>query len=233
MTVSLCLLVWNELEGCKIDVPHLPRDWFEEIYAIDGGSTDGTIEYLEAMDIPVYPQTKHGLNAAYHSAHERSHCDAIVVFFPKGTTPTEDVLKFRPLFESGCVLVVASRNIRGARNEEDACWLKPRKWSVISLALLVAAIWRREGYWIRDVLHGFKGFTREGFATMNPSDQGLSIDLELAVRSYRLHLQRAEFPTREVARGYGQTRFKTIPTGIKLLGFLWAELRRSVSAPVV
>jgi glycosyltransferase involved in cell wall biosynthesis len=231
MTVSLCLLVWNELEGCKIDVPHLPRDQFEEIYAIDGGSTDGTSEYLEAMGIPVYGQTKRGLNAAYHAAYERSHCDALVVFFPKGTTPPEDVLKFRPLFEAGCALVVASRNIRGARNEEDGSWFKPRKWSVLSLALLTAAIWRREGRLIRDILHGFKGFTREGFARMNPSDQGLSIDLELAVRSYRLRLKRAEFPTREVVRAHGQTRFKAIPTGKKLLGFLWAELRRDVNPP--
>jgi glycosyltransferase involved in cell wall biosynthesis len=232
MTVSLCLLVWNELEGCKIDVPQLPRDCFEEIYAIDGGSTDGTNEYLTTMGIPVYRQTKRGLNAAYHSAYERSRCDAIVVFFPKGTTPPDDVLQFRPLFESGCALVVASRNIRGARNEEDARWIKPRKWSVITLGFLAAAIWRREGYWIRDVLHGFKGFTREGFAKMNPSDQGLSIDLELAVRSYRLRLKRAEFPTREVPRGHGQTRFKAMPTGIKLLGFLWTELRRGVGSPV-
>ena len=56
--ISLCLLVWNELEGCKIDVPNLPRDSFEETYAVDGGSTDGTVEYLESQGIPVYRQPK-------------------------------------------------------------------------------------------------------------------------------------------------------------------------------
>jgi hypothetical protein len=33
--ISLCLMVWNELEGCKKDVPRLPLDDFEEVYAID------------------------------------------------------------------------------------------------------------------------------------------------------------------------------------------------------
>ena len=39
MRISLCLVTWNELQGCQIDVPQLPRDHFDEIYAVDGGST--------------------------------------------------------------------------------------------------------------------------------------------------------------------------------------------------
>lgn len=53
MKVSLCLIVWNELQGCQLDVPKLPRDAFDEIFAVDGGSTDGTIEYLESQGIKV------------------------------------------------------------------------------------------------------------------------------------------------------------------------------------
>eukprot|EP00828_Plagiopyla_frontata_P006252 TRINITY_DN12699_c0_g2_i1.p1 TRINITY_DN12699_c0_g2~~TRINITY_DN12699_c0_g2_i1.p1 ORF type:complete len:113 (+),score=22.78 TRINITY_DN12699_c0_g2_i1:3-341(+) len=58
MSVSLCLIVWNELEGCKKDVPLIPRECFDEIYAVDGGSTDGTVEYLESQSIKVFPQSK-------------------------------------------------------------------------------------------------------------------------------------------------------------------------------
>jgi glycosyltransferase involved in cell wall biosynthesis len=90
MRISLCLMVWNELEGCRSDVPLLPREAFDEIYAIDGGSSDGTVPYLESQNIPVYPQAEKGLNAAYIHAVEKSTCDAVVVFLPKGTTPPED-----------------------------------------------------------------------------------------------------------------------------------------------
>ncbi|MGZ8196633.1 MAG: glycosyltransferase, partial [Methylosarcina sp.] len=97
MKTSLCLIVWNELQGCKTDVPKLPRDDFDEIFAVDGGSTDGTVEYLESQGIPVYLQPKRGLNAAYVHANNMATGDAVVVFFPKGTLPTDDLRKFRPL----------------------------------------------------------------------------------------------------------------------------------------
>jgi glycosyltransferase involved in cell wall biosynthesis len=228
MRISLCLLVWNELEGCTADVPKLPLDDFNEVYAIDGGSTDGTVEYLESQGIPVYKQPKKGLNAAYIHAVEKSTCDAVVVFFPKGTVPTADLLKFRPLFESGFDLIIASRNIKGAINKEDVHLIKTRKWMVLALAAFAALIWRREGYIIRDVLHGIKGFTIAAFKEMAPLDYGLSIDIEMVIRSYRLRMKRIEFPTTEKARSYGETTFKIIPTGLKLAKYLWYEFNRTV-----
>ena len=226
MRVSLCLLVWNEIEGCKIDVPKIPYDGFDEVYAVDGGSNDGTAAYLVSQGIPVYRQIKKGLNAAYIQAVDVSACDAVVTFFPKGTNEIDDLLKFRPLLEAGYDIVIASRNIKGGRNEEDDRLLKFRKWSVLALAMLAALIWRREGYLVRDVLHGFKGFTVSAFRRIAPLDYGLSIDIEMVVRSYRLRLKRAEFPTRERHRPFGQTHFPIFSTGIKLVRYLWYEARR-------
>lgn len=219
-------MVWNELEGCKIDVPKIPRDSFDEIYAIDGGSTDGTAEYLKGQSIPVYLQPKKGLNAAYIHAVEKSSCDAIVVFFPKGTIDPSSILQFRPLLESGYELIVASRNIRNAKNEEDNKILKPRKWAVLGLAHFASLIWRREGYFIRDVLHGYKAFTVSAFKKINPLDFGLSIDIEMVIRSYKFRLKRAEIPVVEMSRSFGTSHFKILPTGIKLLKYLWFEFRR-------
>ncbi len=45
MRLSLCLVVANELQGCEIDVPRLPKNSFEEVYAIDPGSTNGRCWY--------------------------------------------------------------------------------------------------------------------------------------------------------------------------------------------
>jgi len=227
MKVSLCLVVWNELEGCRKDVPRLPRHAFDEVYAVDGGSTDGTTDYLESQGIPIYRQPKAGLNAAYAHAVAKSTGDAIVIFLSKGTTPPTDTLKFRPLFDAGYELVIASRNIHGARNEEDASRIKIRKWGVQCLSAVIALLWKQEGYRIHDVLHGFKGFTIEAFKRMNPSDQGLSIDLEMAVRSYQLCLNRIEFPTSEISRPYSRTHFPALPTGLKLLRYLISEIGRS------
>lgn len=226
MKISLCLIVWNELEGCKFDVPKLPRDQFEEVYAVDGGSTDGTVEYLQAQGIPVHRQARKGLNAAYVQANALSQCDAVVVFFPKGTLPPRDLLKFRPLLEQGSQLVVASRQVKGSVNEEDGSPWRPRKWAVWCLSVLAATVWRKEGHWVRDVLHGVKGWTKDAFERMRVLDHGLSIDLEMVVRSYKLRMRRAEFPTTETARSYGATHFKIWPTGKRLLSYMYFELAR-------
>lgn len=220
-------MVWNEVGGCKIDVPNLPMAAFDEVYAVDGGSTDGTVEYLESRGIPVYRQPKKGLNAAYIHAFEKSSCDVVVVFFPKGNIDTATLLSFRPYFEKGFDLVVASRNIKGARNEEDSRIIKPRKWGVLALAAFTALLWKREGYFMRDVLHGYKGFSLEAFRTIAPLEHGLSIDLEMVARSYRLHLKRAEFPVTELKRPFGESHFRILPTAAKLSKYLWSEVLRS------
>jgi len=227
MKVSLCLIVWNELEGCEADVPRLPLHAFDEVFAVDGGSKDGTVEYLQSRGIAVHPQTKRGLNAAYVDANRIATGDAVVVFFPKVTLPPDDDARFRALFEQGHGLVVASRQVAGSRNEEDARLLRPRKWAVRALGMLAAIMWRREGHQVRDVLHGFKGWQRAAFERMKVLDTGISIDLEMVVRAYKLRIPRTEFPTSEVARGYGETHFKMWPTGKRLLKYLWFELRRA------
>lgn len=226
MKISLCLIVWNELKGCQADVPKLPLDEFDEVFAVDGGSSDGTVEYLESQEIPVHRQPKKGLNAAYVHANDIATGDAVVVYFAKGTLPTEDLRKFRPLFEKGNELVIASRQLLGSVNEEDVHFFRPRKWAVIGLAAAAALVWRREGTWVRDVLHGFKGWKRSAFAQMKVLDVGLSIDIEMVVRAYKLRIPRVEFSTIEMARGYGETHFKIWPTGKRLLSYLWFELRR-------
>jgi glycosyltransferase involved in cell wall biosynthesis len=226
MKITLCLIVWNELGGCQIDVPNLPIHEFSEIIAIDGGSTDGTVEYLKSSGISVYQQTKKGLNAAYVDANKLANSDYIVVYFPKGTMPTSDLLKFKPLLQLGNDLVIASRQIRGSTNEEDSAILKPRKWGVRALAIMIALIWMREGILIRDVLHGVKAWKKDSLEKMNILYCGLSIDLEMVVRSYKLKLKRVEFPTTEIPRPHGQTNFKIWPTAKKLIKYIFFELKR-------
>jgi hypothetical protein len=227
MRLTLCLVTWNELEGCKIDVPRLKLDQFEEVYAIDGGSTDGTVEYLQSQGITVYRQPEPSLNAACVHAFEKCTTDALIFFHPKASIPADDVLRFRTLFEKGYQLVIASRNMAGARNEEDGKFLKPRKWFVEALSLTAAFLWRRRGPVVWDVLHGFRGMTVQAFRRIHLSRRGMTVDLEMVARAYRLGIPYVEFPTQESPRPFGETHFKAFPTGVKLLRFILSELRRS------
>jgi len=225
--LTLCLLTLNELEGCRHDVPNIPFDAFEEVFAIDGGSTDGTIEYLGERGIPTFRQQLKGYNGAYIDAFTRCTTDALVMYHPKGSIDPAVLLKFRGYFEQGHDLVVASRLVAGAVNEEDSKLLRPRKWFVRFLGLVTALLWKRDNGMIADVLHGCRGMRREAFFSIDPLRTGVTIDLEMVVRAYRLGLRRIEFAVVEAPRLVGETRFKAWPTGRAMLRYLWSEIGRT------
>lgn len=226
MRVTLCLLTWNELPGCEHDVPLLPLDQFDEVFAIDGGSTDGTVDYLGSRGIPVHHQDLPTYNGAYRCAFNHCTTDALVFFHPKGAIDPGAVSKFRPLFEQGADLVIASRIGPGARNEEDDRLLRHRKWFVMSLGVVLSILWRRSGLLVWDVLHGLRGMRKAAFLAIDPLPKGVSIDLEMVARGYKRGLRMATFPVEERRRLGGSTHFKAWPTGKRLLKYLWRELGR-------
>lgn len=226
MRIGLCLLTLNEINGCKQAVPLLNLDQFDEVFAIDGGSTDGTVEYIRNNNINCYLQEIPGYNGAYISAFKKCQSDALVLFHPKGSIDPSETLKFRAFLEQRYDLVVASRMIKGGKNEEDAQLLKPRKWFVILLAVIAGILWRREGNMIWDVLHGLRAMGKEAFFAIEPIENGVSVDLEIVVRSYRKCIKRIEFPVQETARVGGESHFKAFPTGKRLLKYIWFELFR-------
>jgi glycosyltransferase involved in cell wall biosynthesis len=230
--MTLCLLTWNEIDGCRRDVPHLPLEAFDEVFAIDGGSTDGTSAYLESLGIRVFPQEIRGYNGAYISAFRRCSTDALVMFHPKGSIDPAVLREFRSWFERGYDLVVASRLMRGGGNEEDDKLLRPRKWFVRGLGLLAALLWKRDRGMIVDVLHGCRGMRCDAFFRIDPLDRGVSIDLEMVVRAYRQRMSRVEFPVIEKARLSGTTHFKAWPTGKALLRYLAYEFTRAPESSV-
>ena len=226
MRISLILITWNELEGCKHDIPLIDRSKFDEIFCIDGGSTDGTVEYLTEQGIPVFRQSAKGLNQACKDGCNHCTTDAFVFYHPKGTIPVEDTYKFRDYYEQGYEFVVGSRMMKGAHNEEDDKFFKPRKWFVIGLGFLAKILFKREGNTVWDTLHGFRGMTVDAFKRCDISDMSPSIDIEMVCRSYKLKLKRIEFPTTELPRLAGESHFKAFATGKKLLKYMMYEIKR-------
>ena len=63
--VTLILLTWNEIAGVRELVPKISREWVDEIICVDGGSTDGTVEWMKEHRIPVYFQERRGRAEAF------------------------------------------------------------------------------------------------------------------------------------------------------------------------
>ncbi|MCK4662445.1 MAG: glycosyltransferase [Bacteroidales bacterium] len=226
MKIGLCLLTLNEFDGCKHDIPKIKFNKFDEIFAVDGGSNDGTVEYLEQNNIKVYKQEKAGYNQAYIESFKHCHTDALIFFHPKGSINPEEALKFRKYFENGYELIIASRMLNKSVNEEDKKIIKYRKWFVLGLSRIASILWRKKVKRIKDVLHGFRGITKNAFYKIDPLPCGLSLDIEMVIRGYKKNIKMIEFPVEENNRVAGDTHFKAIPTGKKLLKYMWFELFR-------
>ncbi|HZY85652.1 MAG TPA: glycosyltransferase family 2 protein, partial [Gemmataceae bacterium] len=68
MNVTLLALTLNEIDGVKAILPRIPRDLFHQVLVLDGGSTDGTVEWAREHGHVVHVQRQPGIRFAYLEA---------------------------------------------------------------------------------------------------------------------------------------------------------------------
>jgi len=221
MEISLCLLTWDEIEGCRMDVPRLDLSAFSQVFALDAGSRDGTSEFLTSWGIEVVGQEERGYNAAYIEALRHFTGDAIIFFHPKGTIDPDYTLQMAEWLQRGFDLVIASRMLRDSINEEDSTVLRPRKWFGQGLAVAASFRWNHGRLpRIGDPLHGFRGCSRLFTSGLSLQPTGVTADLEMVRHAYASTARTVEFPVRESTRGHGTTHFPAWHTGKQLLRYL-------------
>ena len=125
----LVLLTFNEIEALPKIFDRLPLGAADEVLAVDGGSKDGTVEFLESKGVKVLLQPRRGRGVAFRVALDATDAETICYYSPDGNEDPADIPKIFEMIEAGGQdLVVASRMMRGAYNEEDIHWFRPRKW---------------------------------------------------------------------------------------------------------
>ena len=221
MNVSLCLLTWNEIHGCQQVLPVLPISEFSEVFALDGGSTDGTVELLLKTGITVVPQVRRSYNAAYIEALAHYKTDAIVFYHPKGTIDEASLPSIVDALRRGADLVIASRMLPQSTNEEDVRLIKHRKWFGTSLATAASLRWNRTGVRrISDPLHGYRGCSRAFTDSLVLRPTGVTADLEMVHHAYATSAKVEEVAVDESERVTGGTHFPAYSTGKALLKYL-------------
>ena len=224
MKVTLCLLVKNEIQGCKETLPKIPFSYFDDVFAIDGQSSDGTEQFLIQSGIRTYRQNSKTYNGAYIEALSNFSTDAIIFFHPKGTVEPVTLIDAINLLKEGNSFVVGSRMVKNAQNEEDLKIIRTRKWFSWLLSHVASLKWKkRKQYRITDPLHGFRGFNKTFANSLNLIPQGETADLEMVKHCYSMEFKSAEFGVIENPRSYGSTNFPAIKTGRKLIKYLFTE----------
>src|SRR3990167_1578820 len=107
MKLSLVFLTLNEIIGLEAIFDKVPLDAVDEVLAIDGGSTDGTLEFFKKKNIPVFVQETKGRGEAFRLAFKKARGDALLSFSPDGNEDPYDISRFKPLIEEGNDIVLA------------------------------------------------------------------------------------------------------------------------------
>ena len=159
MKVSLVILTLNEIEGLKEIFSKIPQDAVDEIFAVDGGSDDGTVEYFQEHGVPVHGQDLPGRGGAFQKAFEVAEGDYLIFFSPDGNEDPADISKFKPFMLDEHDLIIATRMVDGARNEEDDLFFRWRKWANQTFTLIANLAWNRNQY-VTDTINGYRALSR-------------------------------------------------------------------------
>jgi len=219
-TAALFICARNEIEGSLALADRLPYARFGEIYELDGNSTDGTREFWAGRGVKTINGVKKG--EIFTTAVTTTRADNVVFFAPDGNENPDDIARILDLLEEGYDMAIASRFMRGARNEEDNQFLPLRAWANRGFTIVVRIIWGGD---LTDTINGFRGLKREKLARLNLECTGFDIEFQTSIRVLKKRWKVAEFPTYEGDRIAGKSSSSSIPTGLLMLHRVWKELR--------
>jgi len=220
-STTLILLSYNEREALEKLVSLIPFALFDRVFAIDAGSTDGTLDLYQAHAIPYVVQAVPGRGNAFLQAQALVETERVVFFSTDGNEDPGDLPRMLGYLDEGYDLVIAGRFIMvGSSSDDSDDFFRIRKLGSMTYSLIVRVIWG-SGVW--DSCNGYRGFRLASMKRMKLDAPLHEIELQSTIRATKLGMKVKEFPTRELRRmgGTHKATAKTLTlawrTGLFLL----------------
>ena len=223
---TIVLLTLDEIDGLRQLWDQIPVDEFDATICIDGGSTDGSREFLHERGVPIYDQPIAGRGVAFRVAADVATTDRLIFYSPDGNEDPADIVRLDDLLLGGARLAIAARFGPGARNEEDEELLQARARVNRALTWLANKLFNR-GPWVYDTINGFRAFRRADLLELDTSVKRFPVEYQTSLRAMARGWPIAEVPTQELPRAGGESKCLSWPVGKDHLKVLLTELPNS------
>jgi glycosyltransferase involved in cell wall biosynthesis len=219
MKVTLLVPTLNEVDGMKQIMPRIKKEWFDQLLIVDGGSTDGTVEYCREKGYSVVSQKRKGLRYAYIDALPYIEGDILITFSPDGNSIPELIPLLIDKVKEGFDMVIVSRYAKGAKSYDDDFITSFGNWMFTSLinllfgakytdSMVMFRAYKTELIHIleldKDSNYAFEEFLFNTIIGMEPL---------LSIRCAKKKLKVAEIPGDEPARLSGQRKLQIFRWG--------------------
>lgn len=219
---TLVILNYNEIEGIKALYGKLPLNEMDEVFAIDPGSTDGSLEFLKSKGIRVIMQELKGRGEAFRIGIREAKNENVVFFGPDGNEDSNDILKLIGFLERGYDMAIASRFMKGARADDSDIPFPIRGIGNKVFTMIANILWRGH---LTDSINGFRAIKKSKFKHLNPDAQGFGIEYQISIRALKFKFKIKEVPTYEGDRIGGESTAHTFATGMLFLKIILRELK--------
>ncbi len=119
LKTTLLALTLNEVEGVKVILPQIDHSRFDQIIVVDGGSTDGTVEWCRENGYQVHVQKRAGIRFAYFEVLDQIEGELIVTISPDGNCAPDQIGPLIDKLKEGYDLVIGSRYLGDSVSEDD------------------------------------------------------------------------------------------------------------------
>jgi glycosyltransferase involved in cell wall biosynthesis len=219
MKTTLLVLTLNEIEGMKAIMPQIKNEWVDQIIIVDGGSTDGTIEWSKENGYFVYVQKRKGFRHAYNEVLPYIEGDVVLTFSPDGNSIPELIPPLLEKMKEGYDMVIVSRYLGEAKSEDDdpitafGNWLFTKTVNVLHGGHYTDAMVIYRAY-KTSIIYDLELNKEEGYARAESLfNTNISWEPLLSVRAAKRKLKVGEIPGDEPPRIGGERKLKILKWG--------------------
>jgi glycosyltransferase involved in cell wall biosynthesis len=222
MKTTLIVMTLNEIIGMKAIMPQIDRSWCEQILVVDGGSTDGTVEWARENGYEVYVQKQKGIRNGYLEAWPLVRGEVVITFSPDGNCVADAIPRLIDKMREGYDMVVASRYLGDARSEDDDLvtgfgnWFFTRTINVLYRGSYTDVMGIYRAY-KKSLIHSLELDTDKYFDTVEKifrcGHRGISWEPFLSMLAHKYGYRCGEVPAPEPARIGGDRKLRILSWG--------------------